>query len=160
MLLSSIVIIAIKIERIEKKIIQPVSKYREYLKSSRKTIKSTLELRDKEKENQRRLNQLIQRQPNNGRNIAAAEANQESAAQRVYSQDKILNEEIDKLEQKKLNDMKNILKEYTHIQIIFHARALDMLSIAYRELLEIDTDNDLEVRLPLENAFNLKIRST
>ena len=96
-----------------------MSKYREYLKSSRKTIKSTLELRDKEKENQRRLNQLIQRQPNDGRNIAAAEANQESAAQRVYSQDKILNEEIDKLEQKKLNDMKVRIYGDEHTTTIF-----------------------------------------
>ena len=86
----------------------------------------------------------MQRQPDDGRNIAQAEANAESAAQKVFSQDKILAEEIDKLEQKKLNDMKNILKEYTHIQLIFHAKALEMLSIAYRELMEINTDNDLE----------------
>jgi hypothetical protein len=37
---------------------------------------------------------------------AQAEANAESAAQKVASQDKILAEEIDKLEEKKLNDMK------------------------------------------------------
>ena len=42
-------------------------------------------------------------------------------------------------------ESKTILKEYTHIQLIFHAKALEMLSIAYRELLEIDTENDLEV---------------
>ena len=41
---------------------------------------------------------------------AQAEANAESASQRVASQDKILAEEIDKLEQKKLNDMKVNLK--------------------------------------------------
>jgi hypothetical protein len=43
--------------------------------------------------------------------------------------------------------MKNILKEYTHIQLIFHAKALEMMSIAYRELMEINTENDLEVKL-------------
>jgi hypothetical protein len=39
---------------------------------------------------------------------AQAEANAESASQKVASQDKILADEIDKLEQKKLNDMKVI----------------------------------------------------
>ena len=39
---------------------------------------------------------------------AQAEANAESASQKVASQDKILADEIDKLEQKILNDMKVI----------------------------------------------------
>jgi hypothetical protein len=37
---------------------------------------------------------------------AQAEANAESATQKVITQDRILAEEIDKLEQKKLTDMK------------------------------------------------------
>ena len=37
---------------------------------------------------------------------AQAETNAEIAAQKVSTQDRILNEEIDKLEEKKLNDMK------------------------------------------------------
>lgn len=41
--------------------------------------------------------------------------------------------------------MKNLLMEYTHIQMIFHAKALEMLTIAYQELIEINTENDLEV---------------
>lgn len=40
--------------------------------------------------------------------------------------------------------MKNVLKEYTHIQLIFHAKALEMLTVAYKHLVDIDTDNDLE----------------
>jgi hypothetical protein len=34
--------------------------------------------------------------------------------------------------------------EYTHIQMIFHAKALEMLTIAYQELQEINTESDLE----------------
>ena len=77
---------------------------------------------------------------------AQAEANAESAHQNVSTQDRILNEEIDKLEKKKLNDMKELLMEYTHIQMIFHAKALEMLTIGYQELLDISTEDDLEVR--------------
>ena len=40
--------------------------------------------------------------------------------------------------------MKDILKEYTNIQMIYHAKALEMLSMAFRQLLEIDTESDLE----------------
>lgn len=35
--------------------------------------------------------------------------------------------------------------EYAHIQMIFHAKALEMLTIGYQELLDIDTEEDLEV---------------
>lgn len=62
----------------------------------------------------------------------------------MSTQDKILADVIDKLEQKKLNDMKNILKDFTHIQIIFHAKALEMLTTSYKYLLQIDTESDLE----------------
>jgi hypothetical protein len=145
-----------KIERIEKKVIQPLSKYQEYLKSSKKIIKSTLSVRDKEKQKQQKLNQLLQNQPDNGRHIAQAEANAESAAQSVNTQERILNEEIDKLESKKLADMKELMLEYTHIQMIFHAKALEMLTVGYQELLDINTEEDLE---EFRNAFtqsNLK----
>lgn len=138
------------IERIEKKIIQPISKYQEYLKSSKKVIKSTLTVRGAEKKKQQKLNQLLQSQPDNGRNIAQAEANAESASQSVSTQDRILNEEIDKLENKKLTDMKVILMEYTHIQMIFHAKALEMLTVGYQELLDINIEDDLD---EFRNAF-------
>jgi hypothetical protein len=72
-------------------------------------------VRDKEKQKQQKLNQLLQKQPDDGRNIAQAEENAESASQKVNTQDRFLNEEIEKLEEKKLNDMKNLLKEYSQI---------------------------------------------
>lgn len=81
---------------------------------------------------------------------ALAEATLESAKQKVAAQDKILTEQIDKLEDKKLNDIKNILKEYTHIQIIYHAKSVEMLTQAYQYLLDIDCENDLE---QFRNAF-------
>ena len=34
--------------------------------------------------------------------------------------------------------------EYTHIQMIFHAKALEMLTTGYQELLDINTEDDLE----------------
>lgn len=148
------------IERVEKKIIQPISKYQEYLKSSKKIIKSTLTVRDKEKQKQQKLNQLLQSQPDNGRHIAQAEANAESASQTVSTQDRILNEEIDKLENKKLTDMKELMMEYAHIQMIFHAKALEMLTVGYQELLDINTEDDLE---EFRNAFtqsNMKVPQT
>ena len=80
------------------------------MRASKKTIRSTLSVRDKEKQKQQKLNQLLQKQPDDGRNIAQAEANAESASQKVNTQDRILNEEIDKLEEKKLNDMKVNIK--------------------------------------------------
>lgn len=120
------------------------------MKSSKKIIKSTLSVRDKEKQKQQKLTQLLQNQPDNGRHIAQAEANAESAAQSVNTQERILNEEIDKLENKKLTDMKEFMLEYTHIQMIFHAKALEMLTVGYQELLDINTEEDLE---EFRNAF-------
>jgi hypothetical protein len=62
--------------------------------------------RNREKNKQQKLSQLLQRQNDDGRNIAQAQANAETAANAVNTQDKILAEELDNLEKKKLNDMK------------------------------------------------------
>ena len=35
--------------------------------------------------------------------------------------------------------------EFTHIQLIFHAKSLEMLTIGYQDLLDINTEDDLEV---------------
>ncbi len=75
---------------------------------------------------------------------AQAQANAESAAYKVSTQDKLLADEIDKLEEKKLTDMRQILKEYTNIQMVFHAKALEMLTYAYNQLIDIDVESDLE----------------
>jgi hypothetical protein len=85
--------------------------------------------------------------------------------QKAANYDRILTEQIDKLEEKKLNDIKvhleldfcilnlliltffykNYLKDYTHVQIIFHSKAVEQLTEAYQCLLDIDTESDLEV---------------
>ena len=46
--------------------------------------------------------------------------------------------------------------EYTHIQMIFHAKALEMLTIAYQELQEINTESDLEEFRNTFTSNNLK----
>jgi hypothetical protein len=58
-----------KIERVENKVIQPISKYDEFLKNCKNTIKSTIAVRDKEKKKQQQLNAILQKTPENGRNI-------------------------------------------------------------------------------------------
>lgn len=44
--------------------------------------------------------------------------------------------------------------EYTHIQLIFHAKAVEMLTTAYRHLVDIDVENDLEVQKLNEMLLN------
>jgi len=144
------------IERTENKVIQPLSKYEEYLNNCKHTVKSTLSIRDKEKQKQLKLSQILERTPTNGRNIAQAEATAESARQKVAAQDRALFEEIDKLEEKKLSDIKNILKNHTQIQIIFHAKALEMLTEAYNHILDINCENDLDEFRNMLRQQNLK----
>jgi hypothetical protein len=83
-----IIISLFKVERIENKVIQPITKYDEYLKTCKvnnlylnkiwsfwiiiwikNTIKSAITVRDKEKQKQQKLNTVMQKNPDNGRNI-------------------------------------------------------------------------------------------
>jgi hypothetical protein len=63
-------------------------------------------LRDKLKTKEQKLNRIMQHQPEDSRNISQAKMNADNATHKVEIQDRILTETIDKLEQRKLNDMK------------------------------------------------------
>jgi len=47
----------------------------------------------------------------------------------------------------KLTDIKKYLTNFTLINLAFHARAMEMYTCAYQQLLNIDITHDLEVNI-------------
>uniref|UniRef100_A0A2I3GIS1 Family with sequence similarity 92 member A n=1 Tax=Nomascus leucogenys TaxID=61853 RepID=A0A2I3GIS1_NOMLE len=56
-----------------------------------------------------------------------------------------LEETINNFERQKMKDIKTIFSEFITIEMLFHGKALEVYTAAYRTIQNIDEDEDLEV---------------
>lgn len=58
---------------------------------------------------------------------------------------KELEEQTDSFEKQKLQNISSILKDFIKIELAFHAKALELYSVAYRQINNVDNESDLYV---------------
>lgn len=58
---------------------------------------------------------------------------------------KELEEQTDSFEKQKLQNMSAILKNFIEIELAFHTKALELYTVAYRQINNIDNEADLYV---------------
>lgn len=56
-----------------------------------------------------------------------------------------LEEKVTQFECQKMHDMKTILLDFIAIEIGFHAKALEQLTAAFKDIRAVDEDSDLDV---------------
>ncbi|XP_076244532.1 CBY1 interacting BAR domain containing protein Fam92 isoform X2 [Calliopsis andreniformis] len=142
-----------EVQRFDVKIIAPLSQYATICKHARDDVKNTFAARDKELTRRRHLDKLRERNPRNRQMISQAESELMKASVEVSRVVKGLEEQIDSFEKRKLHDLKTILLDFVVIELSFHAKALELLTKAYHDVVEIDEVQDLEefreiVRVP------------
>ena len=76
-----------------------------------------------------------------------AEAELQKASIEASRSQHALEQQVDSFESKKIRDMKNILREFINIELIFHAKALELYTQCFQTLETVDPDKDLQVRL-------------
>ncbi|KAK3579207.1 hypothetical protein CHS0354_022750 [Potamilus streckersoni] len=73
-----------------------------------------------------------------------AESELQKAAQNANVGSKALDEQILKFESQKLKDLKNVLQDFVHVEMVFHAKALEYYSRCFESICHISVDMDLE----------------
>lgn len=58
---------------------------------------------------------------------------------------KSLSEQTEFFEKRKLHQLKSLLSDFIMIEMTFHAKAVELLSVAYQQVSDINDRNDLEV---------------
>ncbi|XP_008207659.1 uncharacterized protein LOC100123748 [Nasonia vitripennis] len=133
-----------QVQRLNSKVVAPLSQYQNTCKRAKENVKSTFAARDEELKRKRMLEKVREENPKNQQRISQAKSNLMKATVEVSRVVKGLEEQIDSFEKQKLHDIKTILLSFVTVQLSFHAKAVELLTKAYQDVAEIDEAQDLE----------------
>ncbi|XP_059849193.1 CBY1-interacting BAR domain-containing protein 2-like [Hypanus sabinus] len=134
-----------QVERLDIKVIGPLKAYGPLTKSKRADIKKFNSVRNREMKELELLQKVKQKNPSDRQGIAQAEANVQKASVDVNHTTYQLEEIIFKFQKQKLKDLKDIFTNFVTIEMIFHAKALEVYTNAFQCLNNLDEGKDLEV---------------
>ncbi|KAL6443142.1 hypothetical protein ACFW04_002829 [Cataglyphis niger] len=149
-----------EVQRLDAKIIAPLSQYATICKHARDDVKSTFAARDRELTRRRHLDKVRERNPRNHQMISQAKSELMKASVEVSRVVKGLEEQIDSFERRKLHDLKSILLDFVTIELSFHTKALELLTKAYQDIASIDEMKDLEDFQIARGEMNGEFRET
>lgn len=133
-----------EVSRLEFKVVQPLTLYGTACKHARDDLKSSFAAREKEINQQKKLDKVKKKAPSDRQQISQAESKLQKATVDATRSNKALEDQMDAFERKRLQDLKSILSEYVKIEMLFHAKCLETYTEAYQSLQSICDEDDLE----------------
>nr|XP_017515580.2 CBY1-interacting BAR domain-containing protein 2 isoform X6 [Manis javanica] len=149
-----------EVERLETKVINPLKLYGVQIKQTRAEIKKFKHVRKNEIKQLEKLEKLRQKSPSDRQMISQAETSVQRASVDASRTTHQLEEAVDAFQKQKLKDLQKIFLDFVTIEMIFHAKAVEVYSSAFQALENYDLDRDLEVpNLKVGNFHNAVIWS-
>ncbi|XP_075138266.1 CBY1-interacting BAR domain-containing protein 2 [Leptodactylus fuscus] len=133
-----------QVERLETKVVNPMKMYGPLINERRAEIKKFNTVRNKEIKELQKLEKLRHRAPSDRHMISQAESSVQKASVDAARTTQQLEEVIDNFQQQKIKDIQKIFSEFLTIEMIFHARALEVYTNAFHRLQDCDLEKDME----------------
>ncbi|XP_040287229.1 protein FAM92A isoform X1 [Bufo bufo] len=134
-----------EVERLESKVVEPLKSYGAIIKLKREDLKVTLSARNRESKQMAQLEKTRQRNPSDRQIISQAETELQRATMDAARISRQLEETIDNFEKQKIKDIKKIFSDFVTVEMLFHGKALEVLTAAFQHIEDIDEEEDLEV---------------
>uniref|UniRef100_A0A8C4M4X0 CBY1 interacting BAR domain containing 2 n=1 Tax=Equus asinus TaxID=9793 RepID=A0A8C4M4X0_EQUAS len=158
-----------EVERLETKVVTPLKLYGAQIKQTRAEIKKFKRVRNNEIKQLEKLEKLRQKSPSDRQMIsqvsargwlAEADSHAETRVQRASVDasrtTQQLEETIDTFQKQKLKDLQKIFSDFITIEMVFHAKAVEVYSSAFQALESYDLERDLEdFRAKMRGVYGL-----
>uniref|UniRef100_A0A9L0TD87 CBY1 interacting BAR domain containing 2 n=1 Tax=Equus caballus TaxID=9796 RepID=A0A9L0TD87_HORSE len=158
-----------EVERLETKVVTPLKLYGAQIKQTRAEIKKFKRVRNNEIKQLEKLEKLRQKSPSDRQMIsqvsvrswlAEADSHTETRVQRASVDasrtTQQLEETIDTFQKQKLKDLQKIFSDFITIEMVFHAKAVEVYSSAFQALENYDLERDLEdFRAKMRGVYGL-----
>ncbi|XP_049869024.1 CBY1-interacting BAR domain-containing protein 1 isoform X1 [Pectinophora gossypiella] len=141
-----------EVQRLEAKVLGELCQYEAICKHTREELKHTMTVREKELARKKVLDKARERQPFNRQQVTYAESELLKASAEMSRTAKGLSEQTEFFERRKLQQLKTLLSDFVMIEMTFHAKAVELLTIAHQQIEDINDKADLE-------NFRRKLRS-
>ncbi|XP_047041787.1 CBY1-interacting BAR domain-containing protein 1 isoform X1 [Helicoverpa zea] len=133
-----------EVQRLEAKVIGELCQYETICKHAREELKHTMNVREKELARKKVLDKARERQPFNRQQVTYAESELLKASAEMSRTAKGLSEQTEFFERRKLQQLKTLLSDFVMIEMSFHAKAVELLTVAYQQISDINDKADLE----------------
>ncbi|XP_013168341.1 PREDICTED: protein FAM92A1 [Papilio xuthus] len=141
-----------EVQRLEAKVIGELCQYEAICKHAREELKHTMNVREKEMARKKVLDKARERQPFNRQQVTYAESELIKASAEMSRTAKGLSEQTEFFERRKLQQLKSLLSNFVMIEMTFHTKAVELLTVAYQQIADVNDIADLE-------NFKRKLRS-
>ncbi|XP_066099177.1 CBY1-interacting BAR domain-containing protein 2 [Saccopteryx bilineata] len=133
-----------QVERLETKVVNPLKLYGAQIKRTRAEIKKFKHVRHNEIKQLEKLEKLRQKSPSDRQMISQAETSVQKASVAASRTSHQLEETVDTFQGQKLKDLQKIFLDFVTIEMVFHAKAVEVYSSAFQTLENCNWERDLE----------------
>ncbi|KAK5897926.1 hypothetical protein CgunFtcFv8_015386 [Champsocephalus gunnari] len=132
-----------QVERLETRVVAPLKAYGEVVKNKRADLKKFSTDLNRELKEMQKLEKLRLRNPADRQSIA--EVNAQKASNNAQRSIRQLEESITDFQRQKLEDIKRIFTDFITVEMLFHAKALEVYAHTCHNLEEMNIQKDLEL---------------
>ncbi|XP_022345487.2 CBY1-interacting BAR domain-containing protein 2-like isoform X2 [Crassostrea virginica] len=133
-----------QVTRLEAKVLTPLANYGLKCKHAKNDIKEGMKVQDLEVSQRKKLDRLRQKSPADRAQLTMAETELQKASVKASAMTKNLEQLIDKFEEEKLKDLKKILTDFVNIEMVYHAKALEVYTECFQNIRSFDVEEDIE----------------
>nr|XP_005335544.2 CBY1-interacting BAR domain-containing protein 2 [Ictidomys tridecemlineatus] len=133
-----------EVERLETKVVMPLKLYGAQIKQTRAEIKKFKRVQKNEIKQLEKLEKLRRKSPSDRQMISQAETNVQRASVDTGRTTHQLEETVDAFQRQKLRDLQRILSDFVTIEMVFHAKAVEVYSRAFQTLERYSPETDLQ----------------
>ncbi|XP_027010668.2 CBY1-interacting BAR domain-containing protein 2-like [Tachysurus fulvidraco] len=133
-----------EVERLETRVVSPLKAYGNIVKTKRADLKRFSVDRKREIKELQSLEKIRLKNPADRQSISQAETNVQKASSNANRSSMQMEETIMDFQRQKLCDIKMIFTEFIMVEMLFHAKALEVYTHTFNNLETMDIDKDLE----------------
>ncbi|XP_012674647.2 CBY1-interacting BAR domain-containing protein 2 [Clupea harengus] len=157
-----------EVERLEARVVTPLKAYGDTVKIKRADLKRFNADRNREMKELQKLEKIRLKNPADRQSISQAEVIAQKATNNANRSTRQMEETISEFQRQKLEDVKKVFSEFIMVEMLFHAKALEVYTHTFQNFETMDIDKDLELfmrkiqvtDLPLDNQVLQSVRST
>ncbi|XP_072306546.1 CBY1-interacting BAR domain-containing protein 2-like [Eucyclogobius newberryi] len=134
-----------QVERMESRVVAPLKAYGDIVKSKRTELKKFNADRTRELKEIQKLEKIRLKNPVDRQSISQAEVSAQKASHNAQRSTRLMEEAILDFQKNKLEDIKTIFTDFVTVEMLFHAKALEIYTHAFHNLEAMDLHRDLEL---------------